>query len=213
MKKFMLLLIILISTIFINGPTGVAENDTNNNPTIKKVKREIYLKNMIQEIESKSEITIPNYVDIKYIEYMYDLSKKLELSTRMVFRLIYRESLFIDTIMSPEGAYGFMQVMPSTHEMYTKLLNLDSLNLDDNQKNIYIGMHMLRDLYDFWIERDDSDKISWKLSLASYNAGIGKVLFYRGIPPYKETIKYIGFVLKEPSIIIDTSLNNFIVNR
>lgn len=213
MKKLMLLLIILISTIFINGPTGVAENDTNNNPTMKRIKREIYLKNMIQEIENESEIIIPDYVDIKYVEYMYDLSKKLELPTRMVFRLVYRESLFIDTISSPEGARGFMQVMPDTYEMYAKLFNLDSLNLDDNQKNIYIGMHMLRELYDFWIERDNSNKISWKLSLASYNAGMGKVLYYNGIPPYKETINYIGFVLKEPSILIDMSLSNFLANR
>jgi soluble lytic murein transglycosylase-like protein len=213
MKKLMLSLIILISTIFINGPTGVAENDTNNNPTMKRVKREMYLKNMIQEIENESEILIPDYVDIKYVEYMYDLSKKLELPTRMIFRLIYCESLFIDTISSPKGAYGFMQVMPETYELYSKALCVDTLGLDYNCTNIYIGMNMLKDLYDYWLKKGNSDNYSWELSLACYNAGMGRVLFFDGIPPYKETIKYIEFILKEHLTIIDASLHNFLANR
>lgn len=212
MKKLIFLLSILISTIFINGTIGVADSNINNSIN-EKILKEIYHINLIKEIESESEITIPDYVDIKYIEYMYSLSKELSLSTRMVFRLAYRESSFVDTIVSPEGAQGFMQVMPDTYELYAKALQVDTLNIDANCKNIYIGLHMLKDLYNYWIEKGEPDKYSWVLSLACYNAGIGKVLFYNGVPPYKETIKYIGFVLKEHSIATNVPLDNYLANR
>ena len=198
---------------FNDGSLGGVENDTIKNYEMEKLKRELYLKDLIKEIEAKSEIIIPDYVDIKYVEYMYDLSKKLELPIRMVFRLVYKESAFIDTIMSPKGAYGFMQVMPSTNKLYKNALQIDTLKLDDNEKNIYIGMHILKDMYDYWISKGKPDSYSRKLSLACYNAGIGTVLYYNGIPPYEETIGYIRFILKEHSITTDLSTNNYLTNR
>ena len=213
MKKFIQLLIFLLCWFCIDGSFGGVDNNTIKNYEIKRIKREMYLKNLIQQIEAESEVTIPDYVDIKYVEYMYDLSKKLNLPTRMVFRLVYRESAFIDTIVSREGAEGFFQVMPDTHELYRKALQVDTLKLDDNQKNIYIGMHMLKDLYDYWISKGKPNSYSWKLSLACYNAGIGKVLYYHGIPPYNEKISYIIFVLKEHSITTDLSSNDFLTDK
>jgi soluble lytic murein transglycosylase-like protein len=115
--------------------------------------------------------------------------------------------------VSPRGAYGFMQVMPSTDKLYNKALQLDTLKLDDNEKNIYIGMHILKDMYDYWISKGKPDSYSRKLSLACYNAGIGTVLYYNGIPPYKETIGYIRFILKEHSIITDLSTDNYLANK
>ena len=146
-------------------------------------------------------------------DFCIDLSKKLELPTRMVFRLVYKESDFIDTIVSPRGAYGFMQIMPSTDKLYNNALQVDTLKLDDNEKNIYIGMHILKDMYDYWISKGKPDSYSRKLSLACYNAGIGTVLYYNGIPPYEETIGYIRFILKEHSITTDLSTNNYLTNR
>ena len=213
MKKFILLLMFILFWFFIDGSFGGVENNIIKNYEIEKIKREFYLKDLIQQIENESEVTIPDYVDIKYVEYMYDLSKKLNLPTRMVFRLVYKESAFIDTIVSRVGAKGFFQVMPKTHELYRKVLQVDTLKLDNNEKNIYIGMNMLKNLYDYWISKGKPDSYSWKLSLACYNAGIGTVLFYKGIPPYKETISYIRFVLKEHSITTNLSTNNYLTNR
>jgi hypothetical protein len=73
------------------------------------------------------------------------------------------------------------------------------LNLDRNQEDIYIGMNYLKDSYAFWHNRGNNDKISWKLGLASYNAGRGRVLQYKGIPPYKETQDFVTFILKAHS--------------
>ena len=202
-----------IDGFFIDGSFGGIEDNTIKICEIKRIGREFYLKDLIQQIETESEVTIPDYVNIKYVEYMYDLSKKLNLPTRMVFRLVYKESAFIDTIVSRVGAKGFFQVMPKTHELYRKALQVDTLKLDNNEKNIYIGMNMLKNLYDYWISKGKPDSYSWKLSLACYNAGIGTVLFYKGIPPYKETISYIRFVLKEHSITTNLSTNNYLTNR
>ena len=214
MKKFILFLMFVLFWFFIGGSLGGdIENNAIKNYELKRIKREFYLKDLIKEIEAEAEVIIPDYVDIKYVEYMYDLSKKLELPTRMVFRLVYKESDFIDTIVSRKGAYGFMQVMPSTDKLYNKALQLDTLKLDNNEKNIYVGMHILKDMYDYWISKGKPDSYSWKLTLACYNAGIGTVLYYKGIPPYRETISYIRFVLKEHSITTDLSTNNYLTNR
>ena len=200
-------------SFFINRSYSDIEDNVIKNYEIKRIGREFYLKDLIQEIETESEITIPDYVDIKYVEYMYDLSKKLNLPTRMVFRLVYKESDFVDTIVSRRGAYGFMQVMPSTDKLYNKALQLDTLKLDNNEKNIYIGMHILKNMYDYWINKGKPDSYSWKLTLACYNAGIGTVLYYNGIPPYKETISYIRFVLKEHSINNSIISTDFLTSK
>lgn len=201
MKKLILLLILLFSYHNDN-----AVSFTNSMVDVEymqekwiKYEREMKLMRMVEEIEFQSEIKIPDYVDIEYVEFAYDLAKELELPTRTVFRLMYKESNFRDTVVSRVGAYGFMQLMPATREYYGNMLNVDSLFVDENQKNIYIGMNMLKDLHDYWTSRGNSDEYSWYLTLASYNAGKGKVIKYQGIPPYKETVNYVYFILREHS--------------
>ena len=198
----------MLFSFFLDRSFSGAENSTIKDMEIAKVERKFFLENLIPNIEIEAEIKIPDYVDIKYIEYMYKLAKQLNLSIRMVFRLVYFESSFIDTIVSPAGAYGFFQIMPETYNLYSKILNVDALHLDKNCKNIYVGMHYLKGLYDYWFEKGNPDTYSWKLSLASYNAGIGKVIKYNGIPPYRDTIKYINFIMKEHTI--EMSEFNFI---
>ena len=205
MKKILLLLTITIFTFLLNGTLGVAENNALNNPAIERFKRQFFLDNMVKEIEKESDVKIPNYVDMKYIEYMYSLSKELDIPIRLTFRLVFKESSFIDNNVSVEGAYGFMQVMPDTRKLYMKRYSIDTLKLNQNQENIFIGMHMLRDMYDYWRIKGNNDIYSWKLCLACYNAGIVAVKLYNGVPPYKDTIDYIAYILQPPlKNIIDT---------
>jgi len=209
MKKSILFLMLLFSSfLFNNTPVSNAENSDNNEiKTIyerekeeyMKMYQEIYQKSLIQQIEFESEIIIPDYIEFKYVEYTYNLANQFGLSSRTVFRLMYKESSFVDTIKSPVGAEGLMQLMPKTRSTYYDLLRVDTLNLDKNQEDIYIGMYLLKELQAFWTERGNSEKYSWKLCLASYNAGKGKVLQYKGIPPYKETMDFVIFILKPHS--------------
>lgn len=206
MKKILLFLFLLISSFFISNTTGSNTSTTANDEMnriltekIAELQKKMYLQTLIQYIEFESEVIIPDYIDTKYVEYIYKVADTLKISTRVAFRLVYRESSFIDTITSSAGAHGLMQLMPTTKQMYQTLLRTDTLKLDGNEEDIYIGFNYLKDLYSYWKERGNSDKFSWKLSLASYNAGRGKVLYYRGIPPYQQTIDFVSFVYKTHS--------------
>jgi hypothetical protein len=211
MKKIILTIFFLFAIFTLNNVTlSRAESDKGNDnynaynnemleKKIEELQREMYVTNLIQYIEFESEIIIPEYLDIKYVEYIYETANKLEIPTRMAFRLVYKESCFRDTVISKAGADGLMQLMPDTRDTYSKLLCVDTLNLDYNQKDIYIGLNYLKDLYSFWLDRGNQKTTSWRLSLASYNAGKGRVLQYKGIPPYKETQDFVAFILKKHS--------------
>jgi soluble lytic murein transglycosylase-like protein len=200
------------SFIFNEGTISNAENNMENNDIVialndvssleqrlTDMQREMYIKNLIQYVEFESEIIIPKYIDVKYIEYTYNLANEFGFSSRIIFRLIYKESTFRDTVVSDAGAKGLMQLMPDTRKHYYKDLRVDTLNLDKNQEDIYIGMNYLKDMQKYWVKRGNSEKYSLKLALASYNAGEGKVHKYQGIPPYKETTDFINFILKAHS--------------
>ena len=225
MKKLILFLFILFSSfVFDNGTISNAENGTISNAENSKnadviainydtsvlekriadMENEMYTKNLVQYIEFNAEIIFPENFDTKYIKYTYDSAEKMKISTRMVFRLIFKESSFDNTVVSPRGATGYMQLMPSTRKDYYKNLCIDTLKLDKNEQDIYIGMYYLNDMYTFWHKKGNSEKNSWKLGLASYNAGLGKVFKYldpvnKGIPPYQETQNFVDFILKTHS--------------
>ena len=164
-----------------------------------KMYQEIYERSLVQQIEFESEILIPDYIDFKYIEYTYKLSGEVGISARIMFRLIFKESSFNDKVVSRAGAKGLMQLMPVTREAYYKSLRVDTLNLDKNQEDIYIATYYIMDLQKFWHDRGNSEKNLLKLSLASYNAGSGAVIQYKGVPPYKETTDFVTFILKPHS--------------
>ena len=76
-----------------------------------------------------------------------------------------------------------MQLMPSTAR------DLSVKDPFDAQQNIEAGAAYLRQLLD---QHGDS----YVNALAAYNAGMGRVARYKGIPPYHETIRYIERVLR-----------------
>jgi soluble lytic murein transglycosylase-like protein len=164
-----------------------------------KMYQEIYESSMIQQIEFESEILIPEYFEFKYVEFTYKVASEVGISTRVMFRLMFKESSFDDDVVSKAGAEGLMQLMPDTRATYYKNLRVDTLHLDRNQEDIYIGAYYIKDLQEFWHKRGNSQKNLLKLSLAAYNAGAGKVIEYKGVPPYKETTEFITFILKPHS--------------
>jgi len=92
------------------------------------------------------------------------------------------ESGYDPRAVSPKGAVGVMQLMPST----AAALGADP---EDPAENIDAGARYLRDLllkYDGGLYR----------TLAAYNAGPGAVDRYRGVPPYRETLSYVEKVLE-----------------
>ena len=103
---------------------------------------------------------------------------KYGLPRRLVRSVISTESDFQPLAVSPKGAIGLMQLTPATAE---------ALGADprDPSQNVDAGTRYLRDL----LEKYDGGL--WH-ALAAYNAGPGAVDKYQGVPPYRETIEYVG---------------------
>ena len=100
------------------------------------------------------------------------------LSADLVHSMIKVESNYNARAVSPKGARGLMQLVPSTARRFGVS---DAFNA---RENIDGGVKYLRYLLDLY-------KGNYPLALAAYNAGEGAVARYRGIPPFHETQNYL----------------------
>jgi soluble lytic murein transglycosylase-like protein len=98
--------------------------------------------------------------------------------------VVETESHFSARRVSPRGAVGLMQVLPSTAAAFGK----SGRDLYDPKVNLEVGTRYLGSL----IEHFDGDL---PLALAAYNAGPGAVVRHNGVPPYRETRQYVRKVL------------------
>lgn len=92
------------------------------------------------------------------------------------------ESALNPYAVSPAGALGLMQLMPATARAF------GVTDPFDPAQNVEAGARYLRHLLD----RFGGDL---KLALAAYNAGPGAVRRFGGVPPYRETRRYVEKVL------------------
>jgi hypothetical protein len=104
--------------------------------------------------------------------------RKHSLDPALVMAVIHAESQFDPLAVSPKGAVGLMQLSP----MVTRELGID--DPFDPELNIDGGVRYLKDLLDTF----DGDK---ELALAAYTAGPTQVHRYNGVPPFKDTQKYL----------------------
>jgi soluble lytic murein transglycosylase-like protein len=96
--------------------------------------------------------------------------------------IVESESRFAPHAVSPCGAVGLMQLLPSTGEDY------GAKNLRDPYANVDAGSRYLRVLLDRFRGRPD-------LALAAYNTGPEVVARYGCVPPYRETQDFVKRVL------------------
>lgn len=102
----------------------------------------------------------------------------------LVLSVIKAESGFNPNAVSPRGAKGLMQLMPTV---------IQALGVKDPfspEENIDAGVGLLRGLLD----RYNGD---YKKALSAYNAGEGAVDKNGGVPPYKETQDYVKKVISQ----------------
>jgi soluble lytic murein transglycosylase-like protein len=109
-------------------------------------------------------------------------AQRHHLEPELLAAVIAVESGYRAEAVSPKGAQGLMQLMPGTAR---ELAVTDPF---DAKQNIDAGAKYLRQLLD---RHGDS----YVDALAAYNAGTGRVARYKGLPPYRETVTYIGRVL------------------
>lgn len=123
----------------------------------------------------------------------YNVPKQLLLSVAKA------ESSFQSDATSYCGAQGIMQLMPNTAK------GLGVTDAYDPEQNIMGGAKLLRQLLDKY--NGDTN-----LALAGYNAGIGNVAKYGGIPPFKETQGYITKVMGYYTDGVSIPTNSFVVS-
>lgn len=111
-----------------------------------------------------------------------DAARRYELDGLLLAAVVEAESGFDSQVISTRGAAGLMQIMPA-------LAGDDTLDLFDPAINLNLGARYIRQLS----RRFDGDL---ELTLAAYNAGPGAVERFGGVPPYRETTKFVQKVLR-----------------
>jgi soluble lytic murein transglycosylase-like protein len=117
-------------------------------------------------------------------EVVASASAAYHLDPDLVNSVIHAESGFNTRAVSPKGARGLMQLMPSTAS------ELGVNDAFDPQANVTGGSHYLREL----LERYNFDLVK---ALAAYNAGPERVEQYQGVPPFRETRIYVAKIVHE----------------
>jgi len=119
-----------------------------------------------------------------YGKLIHEKSQKYGVDPALVAAVIEQESSFKPRARSQAGARGLMQLMPETGR------DMGAQNLYDPNQNIDAGVRYIKYLN----ARFHGDL---KKTLAAYNAGEGNVQRYRGIPPFRETRRYVQQVLRK----------------
>ena len=107
----------------------------------------------------------------------------LGMEPALVKAVVHAESSFNPKAVSSAGAMGLMQLMPKT------AADLGLKDPFNPKENIRGGIRYLRTL--LGVFNNDLP-----LALAAYNAGLTRVMKYGGVPPFRETQRYVGKVIQ-----------------
>lgn len=148
----------------------------------------------VERTQSESEINGPSLgattaiqpdiqIDPPFKEYAVIVKKfanRYHLDWPLVLAVMKQESQFDQDAVSSRGAYGLMQIMPTTQtEIVGKLGVLDT---ESPGNNIRAGIYHLKTLFRAFPKAEKQDRI--KLALAAYNAGMTRITAARDIARY-----------------------------
>jgi len=109
-----------------------------------------------------------------------DAAAATGLPEALIDAVIRTESGYRPKAVSRTGARGLMQLMPATAK------ELGVRDAFDPRQNVMGGAKYLRKMLDRFG--------SLRLAIAAYNAGPGNVAKYNGVPPFRETQRYVAAV-------------------
>jgi soluble lytic murein transglycosylase-like protein len=117
-------------------------------------------------------------------EAIEQIAAQVSLPSQLIHSVIKVESNYNPFAISPKGAQGLMQLIPSTARRF------DVSNVFNPAENIQGGSKYLKYLLDLFGG-------NYALALAAYNAGEAAVTRYGGVPPFPETQKYLILVARQ----------------
>jgi soluble lytic murein transglycosylase-like protein len=112
------------------------------------------------------------------IELIDRIAAEQGVEDSLVHSVIRAESNYNAYAVSPKGAQGIMQLIPSTAKRF------GVGNAFDVRDNVRGGVKYLKFLLDYY----QNDYVR---TIAAYNAGEAAVDKYNGVPPYSETRNYV----------------------
>jgi len=118
--------------------------------------------------------------DVPYQELIENVSSAYGVDPDLVKALIKVESGYKARARSRKGAMGLMQIMPGTARQYSVR------NPYDPKANLEAGIAHLASLL---------NRFEVSVALAAYNAGEAAVRRFGGVPPYRETRKYVRRIM------------------
>ena len=119
-------------------------------------------------------------------ELIVQYSKEMGLDPALALCIANAESGFSQNKVSRGGAIGVFQLMPNT----AKRIGVNPYKMKDNIKG---GIKYYKMMYQMFGTTE--------LALAAYNAGPGNVKKYKGIPPFRETQKFVSSIMKNYSVL------------
>lgn len=135
-------------------------------------------------------------------------AQEMDLDPSLILAIIRQESAFNEEALSPVGARGLMQVMPTTGRHMARRVQMAGFSADDlwkPQVSIRLGARHLSDHLRYF---GGADNRQLGLALSAYNAGLkaarrwSKRLSQKDVDefvesiPYKETRKYVKLVYR-----------------
>jgi membrane-bound lytic murein transglycosylase MltF len=121
-----------------------------------------YVKDAGSEAERKKFLAL--------VQYFQKYGNQYDVDWLLMGAQGYQESQLNQTVKSPVGAIGVMQVMPRTGK------ELDVGNIAEVEANIHAGIKYMRLMIDQYYEKEPMTRLDKALfAFASYNAGAGRI--------------------------------------
>jgi membrane-bound lytic murein transglycosylase F len=148
----------------------------------------------VQKIDSSNEVIIEGAFPVqpspfismntagldRYVPLVKKYANEYGIDWVLILAVMKQESKFDHEAVSYSGAYGLMQIMPVTQIELAEKLGVEETITPRN--NIKAGIYHLKSLYTVFENTQEIDRIC--LSLAAYNAGLGRVLDAQKIASY-----------------------------
>jgi transglycosylase-like protein with SLT domain len=133
--------------------------------------------------DASAEAATDHFTAMEIEAHIRQVAVRYRIAPLLVAAIVEAESEFNPRAVSRRGARGLMQLMP---------LTASSLQVEDTfdpYENIEGGVRHLRRLMNRY-------RGNLPLVLAAYNAGEQAVAVYGGVPPYRETRRYVARILR-----------------
>ena len=109
----------------------------------------------------------------EYLPFIQLFAEQDGFDWRLIAAQMYQESHYDPLAVSHRGAHGLMQISLNTAK------NLGVIDIYDPRENIEAGIRHLKELFDFYHNAREKDRLF--IALAAYNVGMGHILDARNI--------------------------------